>query len=169
MPIQYLHRIAANELLASLPGAALERILPSLTLVQLASGATLYEAGARQAHVYFPLTSTVLLSYMGNGRAEEISLVGAEGVIGIPLFLNGSISPCSAVVRDAGSAYRLDAAQLTGEFNRPGPALRLFLAYARGLTAQMQMTANCTSSESFDQALCANCGYANACPGVGQQ
>jgi hypothetical protein len=53
-PTSYLHRFAANDLLASLPGVALECTLPHFTLVQLAIGETLYEAGVPQSHVYFP-------------------------------------------------------------------------------------------------------------------
>ena len=164
MPIFYFERPAANRLLASLPAVALGRMLPHLSLVRLQVGETLYEAGSPHPDVYFPLSATVLLSYRGNGASAPISTVGNEGVIGIPLFLNGSVSPCRAVVSVAGAAYRISAARLTGEFNRPGPALRLFLDYARQLTEQMTQTASCGLEAVIDQRQCAKCGYAQACP-----
>jgi hypothetical protein len=166
MPISYLHRAAANRLLASLPGVALERMLPHLTLVPIASGETLYQTGVPQPYVYFPVSGAVSLSYLGGATHAEISIVRNEGVIGIPLFLNGVVSPCRAVVRDAGSAYRMSASRLTGEFNRSGQPLRVFLAYARGLTAQMEQTAACNNQATIDQDFCVTCDYANACPAV---
>jgi hypothetical protein len=162
-----LEPLAANDLLASLPGVALERMLPHFTLVELAIGETLYEAGVPQSHVYFPVSATVLLTYMGSGVPSAISTVGNEGVIGIPLFLNGSVSPCRAVVSTAGAAYRMSAARLTGEFNRPGQALRLFVGYARRLTEQMTQTANCGRQAVINQGLCSQCGYSKACPHAG--
>ncbi|MBC7685236.1 MAG: Crp/Fnr family transcriptional regulator [Bdellovibrionales bacterium] len=162
-----MHRVAANNLLGSLPAVVLERMLPHLALVQLTAGETLYDANLPQRDVYFPVGARVALSYMGNGVPAVISFVDHDGVIGIPLFLNGSVSPCRAVVSTAGTAYRISASRLTGEFNRPGPALRQFLAYARHLTEQMTQTAKCGVEEVIDKKRCEQCGYAKACPHAG--
>lgn len=158
------NRAASNLLLASLPALALERMLPHLTPVPIASGETLYHAGTAQPYVYFPVSGAVSLSYLGGATHAEISLVRNEGVIGIPLFLNGVVSPCRAVVRDAGAAYRMRTPRLTEVFNRAGQPLKVFLAYARSLTAQMEQTAACSSQPALDLDLCASCGHANACP-----
>jgi hypothetical protein len=134
-------RVSDNHLLAALGGVALERLMPDLTLVELNAGDSIATGGALHAHVYFPVTATVSLSYLDDrGVATEVSKVGSEGVIGIPLFLKGDISPCGAVVRQGGHAFRISAALLTSEMNRAGPALRLILAYARDLSAQMAHT-----------------------------
>lgn len=166
MPIS--PRASANRLLASLHGVTLERMLPHLALVDMAAGDTLYENGAQQAYVYFPVTAKVALSWENqSGVATAISIVGNEGVIGIPLFLNGAVTPCSAVVRDGGSAFRIGAALLTSEFNRPGPALRLILAYARELNAQMALSALCDDDGSATPQACGTCGNAPRCPQTG--
>ncbi len=164
MPVPYLNRAASNRLLASLPAVALARMLPHLTLVPIASGETLYQAGIAQPYVYFPVSGAVSLSYLGGATQVEISLVRNEGVIGIPLFLNGVVSPCRAVVRDAGAAYRMSTPRLTEAFNRSGQPLKVFLAYARALTVQMEQTAACSVQPALDLALCATCGHATACP-----
>ncbi|WP_426106860.1 hypothetical protein [Massilia sp. TSP1-1-2] len=156
---------ALNLLLASLNAAARTRLFPHLVLVELAAGEIVFASGTQQVQVYFPVTATILLSYQpGNGTATEISLVGNEGVIGIPLFLQEKVSPCSAVVCDAGFAYQISAAVLTGELNRPGPALRLILAYARGLSAQMAQTAHCDMHSIAVDRSCATCSHAARCP-----
>lgn len=136
------HGVLTNQLLALLHGVALDRMLPHLTLVELAAGATVFESGAQQDYVYFPVTATIALCCMdGNGAAAAVSTVGEEGIVGIPFFLNGTVTPSSAVVRDAGAAFRMSTPSLTCELNRPGPALRVILAYARELSAQMALAA----------------------------
>ena len=159
------HVPSTNRLLAALNGVALERLLPHLTLVELASGDTVFASGTPQAQVYFPVTATISLNYLPDGgNAAAISLVGNEGVVGIPLFLQQPVSPSSAVVRDGGYAYQISAAVLTGELNRPGPALRLILAYARGLSAQMAQAAQCDVHGMADRHSCTLCDHAPRCP-----
>lgn len=163
MPI--LPAPSSNRLLASLDGVALARLLPHLALVELAPGDIVFASGTPQELVYFPVNATVSLSYLpDSGRAAAISLVGNEGVVGIPLFLQQKVSPCSAVVRDGGSAFRISAALLTSELNRPGPALRLILAYARDLSAQMAQAAHCAIHGVPDGLSCSGCGHALRCP-----
>lgn len=157
-------RACANRLLTSLHGAALERLMPHLTLVEMTSGDIVFASGTQQADVYFPESATISLSYLAqNGMAAEISIVGSEGMIGIPLFLKGKVKPCSAVVRTSGMAWRISAALLTGEFNRSVPALRVILAYARSLTAQMERSAGCTDDCDEDQPSRVSCSYVARC------
>jgi hypothetical protein len=138
-------RVSDNRLLAALAGVALDRLMADLTLVELNAGDSIATGGAHQADVYFPVTATVSLRYLDErGVSTEVSKVGSEGVIGIPLFLTGDVSPCCAVVGQGGHAFRISATLLTSEMNRTGPALRLILAYARDLSAQMAHTARLT-------------------------
>ena len=161
-------RECTNRLLSSLQGVALERLLPHLTLVDMTAGDIVFASGAQQAYVYFPVTATITLSYFAeNGVATEISIVGREGMIGIPLFLKGKVSPCSAVVRTSGAAWRIRAPLLTSEFNRAGRALRVILAYARGLTAQMEQSADCVRDCADDRQSSVSCGYADTCSQAG--
>ena len=157
-------RACANRLLASLHGAALERLMPHLSLVEMTAGDIVFASGTQQADVYFPESATISLSYLAqNGMAAEISIVGNDGMIGIPLFLKGKVKPCSAVVRTSGTAWRISAALLTGEFNRSVPALRVILAYARSLTAQMERSAGCTADCDEDQPSSVSYGYVATC------
>jgi hypothetical protein len=50
-----------NRLLAALPSADYERIVPELELVSWPLGAVLYESGGTLGHVYFPIDSIVSL------------------------------------------------------------------------------------------------------------
>ena len=125
-----------NHLLASLPEADFQRWLPQLELVRLTLGQVLYEPGAKLEHVYFPTTSIVSMLYvMKNGESAEIAVVGAEGVIGIPLFMGGDTTTSRAVVQNAGPAYRLAAAAIRQEF-REAPVLHLLLRYTQALISR---------------------------------
>jgi CRP-like cAMP-binding protein len=147
--------VRQNRLLAVLPDAELERLLPHLELVDLPLGKVLYESGDRLAHVYFPTTSIVSLLYvMENGASAEIAVVGHEGIVGISLFMGGNSTPSRAVVQSAGQGYRLKAHLMMLEFDRAGPMLHLLLRYTQALITQMSQTAVCNRHHSLDQQLC---------------
>ena len=144
-----------NQLLAALPDAERERLLPHLDAVDMPLGKVLYESGDRLAHVYFPATSIVSLLYvMENGSSAEIAVVGREGIVGISLFMGGNSTPSRAVVQSAGQGFRLKANMMMQEFDRAGPVLHLLLRYTQALITQMAQTAVCNRHHSLDQQLC---------------
>jgi CRP-like cAMP-binding protein len=142
-------------LLAALPVADYERMLPSLELVPLPLGWVVYEAGREQGYVHFPTTSIVSLLYvMEDGASAEIAVVGKDGVVGIALFMGGETTPSRAVVQSAGHGYRLRAAVLKREFERGGPLQNLLLRYTQALITQMAQTAVCNRHHAVEQQLC---------------
>ena len=144
-----------NRLVAALPEADYERLLPHLELVPLRLGLALYESGSRQGYVYFPTASIVSLLYvMRDGSSAEIAVVGNEGVVGIALFMGGETTPSRAVVQSAGYAYRLKARLLKAEFGLGGELQRLLLRYTQALITQMAQTAVCNRHHSLEQQLC---------------
>jgi len=154
MPI--LHSPKQNHLLAALPAAEFERLLPHLELVPMARGEVLYEPGGQLRHVYFPTTSIVSLLYVfADGASAESAVVGNEGILGISLFMGGETTPSQAVVQSAGYGYRLEAQLLKQEFHRPKSALHLLLLrYTQALITQMTQTAVCNRHHSVEQQLC---------------
>jgi len=149
------HSPKQNHLLAALPAAEYDRLLPNLELVTMRLGEVLYESGGQLQHVYFPTDSIISLLYvMEDGASAEIAVVGNEGVLGISLFMGGDTTPSRAVVQSAGFAYRLKAQLLKQEFNRSGPMMRILLRYTQALITQMAQTAVCNRHHSVDQQLC---------------
>ncbi len=144
-----------NHLLAALPSDVYGRLQPNLELVPLELGASVYEAGGRQAHVYFPTDSIVSLLYvMKDGASAEIAVVGNDGLVGISLFMGGDTTPSRAVVQSAGCAYRLRAKTLKAEFEFGGALQHLLLRYTQALITQMAQTAVCNRHHSIEQQLC---------------
>jgi len=144
-----------NHLLAALPKAELERIVPHLELVAMPLGEVLYESGGQLQYAYFPTSAIVSLHYvMENGASSEIAGVGNEGVLGISLFMGGNTTPSRAIVQTAGHGYRLKGRFLMEEFNRAGPVMRLMLRYTQALITHISQTAVCNRHHSVDQQLC---------------
>jgi len=149
------HNPKQNRLLASLPEADFQHLLPHLELFQLPLGASVYESGRPQNHVHFPTDSIVSLLYvMENGASTEIAVVGNEGIVGIALFMGGETTPNRAVVQSAGHGFRVKAHLLKLEFERHGPMQRLLLRYTQALITQMTQTAVCNRHHSLEQQLC---------------
>jgi CRP-like cAMP-binding protein len=144
-----------NKLLAALPPDIYGRLQLNLELVPLKLGASVYEAGGKQAYVYFPTDSIVSLLYvMKDGASAEIAVVGNEGLVGISLFMGGETTPSRAVVQSAGHAYRLRSKMLKQEFEFGGPLQHLLLRYTQALITQMAQTAVCNRHHSIEQQLC---------------
>lgn len=144
-----------NHLLAALPAAEFERLVPHLELVPLPLGELLYEPGVKLQYAYFPTTAIVSLRYvMETGASAETAGVGNEGVVGISLFMGGDTMPSSAVVQVAGHAYRLEGRLLQQEFGRTNMLRRLLLRYTQALITQMTQTAACNRHHSIEQQLC---------------
>jgi CRP-like cAMP-binding protein len=150
-----LHSPKENQLLASLPAADYERLLPEMELVPMPLGWVVYESGGHQGYVYFPTNSIVSLLYvMENGASAEMAVTGNEGLVGIALFMGGETTPSRAVVQSAGHAYRLKAAVLRREFEHGGALQHLLLRYTQALITQMAQTAVCNRHHSVEQQLC---------------
>ncbi|MGQ4277442.1 Crp/Fnr family transcriptional regulator [Pseudidiomarina sp. E22-M8] len=131
------------------------RLKPHLQLVTLPLGKSLYESGDELQHVYFPTNSIISLVYvMVNGDSAEISVVGNEGLLGIPLFMGGGSTPNRAIVQSSGSAYRLSARLVREEFKRHEQLHDLLLRYTQSLMTQMAQTAVCNRHHTIEQQLC---------------
>ncbi len=144
-----------NHLLAALPTAEFERVVPHLELAAMPLGEVLYESSGQLTHVYFPTTAIVSMHYvMENGASSEIAGVGNEGVLGVSLFMGGNTTPSRAIVQTAGHGYRLKARVLMEEFNRGGLMQHLLLRYTQALMTQVSQTAVCNRHHALEQQLC---------------
>jgi len=144
-----------NRLLAVLPEADYQALLPLLEPVRLPLGMALYESGGVQGYVYFPTSSIVSLLYvLEDGSSAEIAVTGCEGLVGIALFMGGETTPSRAVVQSAGHGYRIRAAVLKEKFEAGGALQYLLLRFTQALITQMTQTAVCNRHHAVDQQLC---------------
>src|SRR5207245_1527652 len=115
----------------------------------------LYEPGGIMQWAYFLDTAIVsILSQAEDGPSIEVSLVGSEGVIGIPIVLRSHVLPYRIVVQGAGTAWRTRADVLRKEFDRCGQLHKLLLHYLHTLIVQLSQSSACNQFHSTRQRLC---------------
>lgn len=141
-----------NQILAVLPHAEYERILPELELVAMPLGWTMSESGDHVKFLHFPISGIVSLIYdLEDGSSSEIALVGNEGLVGISIYMGGESLPSSTEVQSAGQAYRLSRKVMKHEFELGGQLQHLALLYTQALICQTSQTAVCNQHHSVDQ------------------
>jgi len=133
-----------NSLLAALPRPAYRRLLAGLESVTLSFGEVLYEPGETIRYVYFPGSSLVSLLTLADGHlALEVGLIGREGMVGIPLVLEHSVSSVRALVQGTGTALRMASAPFREAFRLSPPLQKALHRYTHTLMAQISQTAAC--------------------------
>lgn len=149
------HSPLQNALLAALPAADWAHVGNQFEQVFLPFGRVLFEPDEEVRHMYFPVDALVaLMCPLANGAADEISLVGREGVVGVASFMGGGSTPRRAVVACAGHAYRLSRQVVQDEFLVHGGFMRVLLTYVLSLVNQVAQTAMCNRCHSVEQRLC---------------
>ena len=143
-----------NHVLRSISAEALERLRPSLELVDLPHGMTIYEGEARIDQIYLPNSAVVsVVSLTESGQIAEAGLVGWEGVTGIEALLNGPTSINRYIVQLYGVGYRADLAAIKAEFARSGSFQATVLKFTRTMLAQMSQTTLCNRLHVAEQRL----------------
>ena len=143
-----------NRILGGLSRKEYARIDPDLQHVTLKADQVLYEPGGMMQWAYFLDTATVsILSQAENGTSIEVSLVGNEGVIGIPIVLRSLKLPYRVVVQGPGTAWRMKAEVLRKEFDRCRQLHDLLLHYLHVLIVQLAQSSACNRFHATRQRL----------------
>jgi CRP-like cAMP-binding protein len=136
--------LPANRLLATLPKKEYERLLPNLKEIPLLFEDILYEPGEPILDVYFPTSGIVSLLAAVEDRATlEVGLVGREGMVGLPVFMEVKTSGNLAVVQGEGSAFKMKASAFRRECQDGSSLPRLLRRYSHSLLTQISQTAVC--------------------------
>jgi CRP-like cAMP-binding protein len=144
-----------NRLLARLPPAEYQRLLPRLKLVPLELKHVLYEAGSAIDYAYFPNRGVVsALTVMEDGRAIEVATVGDEGMAGLPLLVGAKTTPNRVIVQVSGDAMRMGANVLMEEVSRDTPLRRLLVLYHSAFQVQVSQAVACNGLHSVHQRCC---------------
>ena len=135
-----------NRLLTKIPRKDYKRLAPDLEQITLSLSEVLYKPGDSFRHVYFPNTAIVsLLSAPVEGGADlGVSVIGNEGMVGLPIFLGVKTSLNRVIVQGEGTAMRMKASALQRHFNHGGPLQHALQRYTHALLTQMSQTVSCT-------------------------
>ncbi len=93
-----------NRLLAALPAAEYQRLVPDLEFIDLSLRQVLYNPGEPITHVYFLHRAIAsLVCTLEDGSTSEVGLVGNDGMVGLPVILGGNTTTTNAFVLEATS------------------------------------------------------------------
>jgi CRP-like cAMP-binding protein len=149
-----LQGLVPNSVLAALPRADYERLLPGLEPVALKLGEVLHEEGAPIRYVYFPVDCVAsLLTRTDGQRTAATGMVGYEGMVGMSLVYGVDASSVRAQVLAAGTAMRMPAERFRDEFRRSLPLQRELYRYAYVELAQARQAVACISLHHLEQLL----------------
>lgn len=144
-----------NHLFHSIPIEEWERLLPHIEPIDLPLGKVLCEPGMKMPYVYLPSTAIVsILHELENGSSSEVAVVGNEGLLGFSIFLGGGTTSSTAIVKIAGSGYRIKSEIVLQEFYRSTPLMHLLLRFTQAIITQMTQTAVCNRHHLMGQQIC---------------
>lgn len=133
-----------NRLLAMLPRAEYDRLLPLMRPVEIALRETVYRQNAPIEYVYFPRSGVLsMIVVMEEGASVEVGIVGYEGFVGVPVFLNTERSPTQVLCQVSGSALRMPAAAFRDEVRKPGPLQLAVMQYTQTLLNAVSRVTAC--------------------------
>lgn len=145
---------ADNRLLAALPRAEYERLMPYFERVHLPRGKVLFEPGDQIRHAHFPMNGVVsLLGMTEDGETVEVAMVGAEGMLGVPIILRTSITLHRSMVHIPADALRIRSEVLKMELNRDGKLQDLLLRFTHAFIAQVSQSAICNRFHTVEARL----------------
>ena len=141
-----------NRVLAALPKADIDRLTPHLSLVALKTRTQLLDGRADYAYFLEEGLASVVLT-LADGATVEVGVIGIDGVVGVSILMGAGTMPGQTFIQVAGSGYRIDAAVLKDEFERPGQLRSYLQKYIVAHLAQSSQGAACNRLHSISERL----------------
>ena len=132
-----------NRLLARLPEKERRPFIARCDEVDLSLEEVLAEAGKPLAHAYFPIDCFISQVTPTEGMSLELSLVGNEGMFGLPLALGVPISNVNAIVQGGGKGLRMSAAEFSRQLEASKQLRKCIGTYTFVTLVQFGQTAAC--------------------------
>jgi CRP-like cAMP-binding protein len=143
-----------NGLLAALPPADLDLLVPHFRKVALERDTVLARTGDPVQRIYFPLSGLVaFIMDMPSGETVATAVIGNDGAAGLLSALGPTRSPVTTVVRMAGTALQISPARFQAALRRSNPIKEAVQTLTRSLLAQFQHTAACNALHTVEARL----------------
>ena len=84
-----------------------------------------------------------VIASVEDGDTVEVGVIGIDGIVGLPILLGAGTGPGRTFVQIAGSGYRIPAAVLKEQFERPSELRQLLQRYIQGFLVQSAQSAAC--------------------------
>jgi CRP-like cAMP-binding protein len=144
-----------NFILNRLDADVLRRLLPNLSVVQLASGDVLAGTHERVEKVYFPHTGVIscVVETIGGG-AIETGMIGNDGAFGSSQALDDKVSLNHVVMQVPGAASVISSDHLRKAADELPVFRGLLVKYEQFFLAQVQQTAACNALHTVRTRTC---------------
>jgi CRP-like cAMP-binding protein len=150
--------LTGNRLLSMVPGRERQQLAPEFELVSLEIRQTIYREDEPIESVYFPLDGVLsLVSQLQDGRAIEVATIGNEGMAGLPVFLQATLTSAHmAFSQIPGQALRMPAARFSDFLaSSRNAGLRVALnRYTQALMSMIARAVACNAVHSVQQRAC---------------
>jgi CRP-like cAMP-binding protein len=144
-----------NKLLARLPRADFDLLVPYLVCGPFAQGTVLAEAGDEVEQIYFPLSGMIsLVVVMKDGKAIETATIGRDGVFGASSGFDLHKSRVRAIVQVQMKAARMSASQFRKAVAASKTLQKLCIDDGEALLAQARVTAACNALHKVEARFC---------------
>ncbi|MBF2025826.1 MAG: Crp/Fnr family transcriptional regulator [Oscillatoriales cyanobacterium C42_A2020_001] len=145
----------SNRILAALPIAEYDQLLPYLTITQLTSDTVLYKPEELISAVYFPTTAVIsIVGSTQEGSSTEIGMIGSEGMVGLPAFFGVAIHPYQVICQLPGEALKLPVEILRDALTYSSSLYRILLRYSYAYLVQLAQSAICNRFHPLEERLC---------------
>ena len=141
-----------NRLLRAIPAKEYAAIAGLLEPLTLDTHAVLFEANQPIRSVYFFTTGVAsMVTTMRDGATVEVSTIGNDGLVGVPLLLGVWSMPARCFVQVAGDAKKIDAASFAKAVVDHTGFRQLLLRYTQVLFNQVAQSVACNRVHSVEQ------------------
>jgi CRP-like cAMP-binding protein len=141
-----------NLLLDALPGAEIEKLRPHLESSTVIQGDILTHSDQMISHVYFPSSALIgLVIGMEDGTTVEAGLVGAEGMVNLPVFWGRERAPYTAIVLQSGNVLRMRVQLFRSELKSTDSLRESLLRYTNLLFDCAAQRAACNCLHTVEQ------------------
>jgi CRP-like cAMP-binding protein len=146
--------VVKNRILSMLANTEYRRLRPSLEQVALHTNEVLYAPGDVVRHIYFPNDAVVSLLFdVDQRRTVEVAMEGNEGAVGLAVYLGGVNSCNLSIVRDAGTAMRVEVNVLRRCGNQRGRLQGLLHRSVHAFVTQIAQSGVCNRFHNIDERL----------------
>jgi CRP-like cAMP-binding protein len=147
-------RNSRNSLLAALPEAEYQRLIPHLKNVVISKGEVLHASDEPAEYVYFLEEGVASLSVSTDtGQKLQLSIVGSESVVGERAIFKHGVFIIKCAMLTEGDGYRMPAAVFHKEFDRGGVLRDLVLGRMEARITETAQTALCNQMHPIEQRL----------------
>ncbi len=142
----------SNRLLALLPLAEYQRLLPRLEMVDINFKDVVFERNKPIEYVYFPCTSVFsVLSFAKDGAAVEVGTIGNEGFGGIDILIGGKLATDTTICQVTGSSLRMRTGDFQEAINGDTPLRNVTQRFLRAFLSQVSQSVLCNRLHTIEE------------------